>query len=467
MMTFLIQKDFFQLTPIQNAYQVLPLESMDGREEYRAMYMGKERVGFSFNALEKKGVQNEGSFELRHQTYLSFLFLGQEREMLIRGKARLDSTLNLQIFRVRISSGDYWTRITGQIAKNNLNLVIENKEGPPVRKIIPLNGPLFFSEALNFIWMPENLKIGKKGRVNVWNPLMTNLQPIDFHVTHKTRISYDGKDVEVYVAELDMGGILTHVWVDPAGTVLKEESPTGLTLKKEYAWQIFDAMRERRSSPPDLPNLYSVPSNEILKNPKKLHFLKVEIKQPEGEKIQEIKKENLDDLKELRLPLEINATEFSPYLEDSPWVSSKDPEITKQAKEIVGDEKSALTASLKILTWVHQNILPVPTMGIPQAREVLAAKRGDCNEYTVLFTALTRATGIPTKMIAGLVYQNGRFFYHAWPEVYLGRWIALDPTFGEAPANVTHITLVEGDAQDQLALVNQLGKIKIFILESK
>jgi transglutaminase-like putative cysteine protease len=70
-------------------------------------------------------------------------------------------------------------------------------------------------------------------------------------------------------------------------------------------------------------------------------------------------------------------------------------------------------------------------------------------------------------MMAGLVYQNGRFFYHAWPEVFVGQWVGLDPTFGQAPVDVTHIALVSGDLEQQVALVNQIGRIKIMILEAK
>ena len=33
----------------------------------------------------------------------------------------------------------------------------------------------------------------------------------------------------------------------------------------------------------------------------------------------------------------------------------------------------------------------------------------------------------------GLVHIRGSFYYHAWPEVWLGEWVAVDPTLGQAP----------------------------------
>ena len=52
---------------------------------------------------------------------------------------------------------------------------------------------------------------------------------------------------------------------------------------------------------------------------------------------------------------------------------------------------------------------------------------GDCNEHTVLFVALARALGLPARTAVGLVYLDGSFYYHAWPEVWLGEWVAVDP----------------------------------------
>ena len=90
---------------------------------------------------------------------------------------------------------------------------------------------------------------------------------------------------------------------------------------------------------------------------------------------------------------------------------------------------------------------------------------GDCNEHTVLFTALSRSAGIPTKMIAGLVYLDGTFYYHAWPRVYVGKWIDMDPTLGQEIADATHIGLLEGGLKEQIELVKIIGDLKIEVIE--
>ena len=96
---------------------------------------------------------------------------------------------------------------------------------------------------------------------------------------------------------------------------------------------------------------------------------------------------------------------------------------------------------------------------------VLKNKVGDCNEHSVLLVALLRAAGIPAQMEAGLVYLHGRFYWHAWNVLYLGKWVTADAVFNQIPANVTHIRLVRGDSGEQMNLMGVMGKIKLEVLE--
>ena len=80
----------------------------------------------------------------------------------------------------------------------------------------------------------------------------------------------------------------------------------------------------------------------------------------------------------------------------------------------------------RILNWVHETIEKRGTVSVPNALDTLKMKAGDCNEHAALFAALARAAGIPAKVSVGLVYTRDRFYYHAWNEVFLGHWVAVD-----------------------------------------
>ena len=155
------------------------------------------------------------------------------------------------------------------------------------------------------------------------------------------------------------------------------------------------------------------------------------------------------------------------YLQGDTMIPVYDEKVQKAAHEIVGQESDLWKRALKIHHFVYQNLEKVPTVSVPNALEVLTSKRGDCNEHSVLFTALARAAGIPTRSVAGLVYSDGfygapGFYYHAWVEIFTGKqWVALDPTWNQIPADATHLAFVEGGLDQQVQIIALMGKIKL------
>ncbi len=95
------------------------------------------------------------------------------------------------------------------------------------------------------------------------------------------------------------------------------------------------------------------------------------------------------------------------------------------------------------------------------ATEVLSSRAGDCSEHAVLMAAMTRAVGIPSKLVSGLVYHEGGFAYHMWVEVWTGGgWYALDPTIGGGAVDATHIKLGESAAKDGVVADLSLGVLR-------
>jgi transglutaminase-like putative cysteine protease len=156
-------------------------------------------------------------------------------------------------------------------------------------------------------------------------------------------------------------------------------------------------------------------------------------------------------------------SERTRYLKATPFIQSDHPEIRTKAKEIVSEGDPDIVKAKKLVAWVHQNIQKRPVLSVPNALETLRNRVGDCNEHAVLLAALARASGIPAEIEAGLVYQNGRFYYHAWNVLHLERWITADAAMGQLPADVTHLRFVRGTEQ-QIDLMQIIGKVKLEIL---
>jgi transglutaminase-like putative cysteine protease len=156
---------------------------------------------------------------------------------------------------------------------------------------------------------------------------------------------------------------------------------------------------------------------------------------------------------------------FNSFLQPTAFLQSDHPRIRDHAMQILGGETDAHRAVLRLKNWVYNEIKKQPTVSIPNALEVLQTKKGDCNEHTVLFNALARAAGIPARTVVGMVYLRGAFYYHAWSEVWLGKWVSLDSVLDQFPADVTHIQFVEGEIDRQVDILQLIGNLRIEVLQ--
>ena len=159
------------------------------------------------------------------------------------------------------------------------------------------------------------------------------------------------------------------------------------------------------------------------------------------------------------------------HLAADPFVQSDHPRIVAASREVLSalpEDATDAERALAIYEWVWTRIDKQPVLGVPSALEVLGTLRGDCNEHTILYTALARAAGLPTRIAIGLVWSEelAGFYYHAWPEVWLGdAWRRYDPTLGQQRADATHIKLLEGGIERWPQLLAFLGRLQIEVLE--
>ncbi|MGB2687567.1 MAG: transglutaminase-like domain-containing protein, partial [Desulfobacterales bacterium] len=256
------------------------------------------------------------------------------------------------------------------------------------------------------------------------------------------------------------------------GEVIREKGLLGFSLEKTTRKDaLFGLLAE---SSQDLTEIASVKSNIIFENPLKLERIKVEIsgintKDVHIESGRQVLKDNVliiqkEDL--TKLPDVINNMNTIPdrFVKPEPFIESDHPKILNLVEKIVTEDDTPLEKANKLMTWVHKNIEKRPVLSLPDALATLINKVGDCNEHAVLLTALLRAAGIPARIEAGLVYLNGRFYYHAWNLLYIGNWITADSLFGQLPADVTHIRFSSGTMQQQLDIMHIIGKVRLKIL---
>lgn len=139
--------------------------------------------------------------------------------------------------------------------------------------------------------------------------------------------------------------------------------------------------------------------------------------------------------------------ELRPYLQPSLYVQSTAPEIRALADSLVdGLDADALTVARRLHDWVHDHMVPARTnVRFKSSLEVLQDLRGTCSEYTVLFAALARAAGVPTRIAVGFaVSPGGELVLHTWPQVHVGSWLDIDPSWNAFPVGASHIKTGHG-----------------------
>ena len=160
--------------------------------------------------------------------------------------------------------------------------------------------------------------------------------------------------------------------------------------------------------------------------------------------------------------LPVSGAEFAPYLRPTPRINSTAPQIISLAKEIAGKDRDALSVAHKLGEWTYNNLkwkrVESGTL------ETLASREADCLEHSELYVALARALGLPARVVIGAAFGDGAFTAHAWVEIYLGRWVEVDPTWGMMDyVDSTHLRF-EGQSFITYAMLNQ---IQLEVLEAR
>jgi len=269
-------------------------------------------------------------------------------------------------------------------------------------------------------------------------------------------------------------------WVDDLGRLVAAQSPAGFRLERSAYEIVFENFRSRGPSAPtvDFVRETAIAANVALV-PDSLSELAVRLtgqslegldldggRQRRAGDTVVIRRETAAALRPTyRLP--DAGAELKPYQEPEPLIQSDDPRIQAQARQIIENTRRPDVAARRLTAWVHEHLRKEVSVGIQSALDVYARRAGDCNEHTVLFVALARAVGLPARTAAGLVYLDGTFYYHAWPEVWLNGWVAVDPTFGQFPADAAHLRLTVGGLARQLELVRLIGRLEVDVVSTE
>ena len=441
------------------------------RDTWMNIFQKDTKIGY----VHRQFSRSDEGYRFQESLFMQVNTMGMVQEVRVRTEGSLFPDFTLSSFRMELISGFFRFKVRGSQDGRKLTLVMGTP--PSEEKLeIPLQEKLYSAAGIHEIILRENLKTGSQKIFSIFDPLTLSHRPFQVTVLSEKPLTVMGREEKTRKVSLDFMGTRQFAWIGEDGDIVKEEGFLGIRLVKASREEALTGLSGTMSE--DLTEIAAIPSNVNIEGANGLHALRVRIDGVEGldlfinggrqrlkGRILTIRKESMEHLpdRSYRFP---RSADGKNYLESTPFIQTHDRVIRAQVREIVLPGDTDPVKAEKLVSWVYRNIRKRPVLSLPSAVETLKNLMGDCNEHAVLLAALARAAGIPADVEAGIVYQNGRFYYHAWNVLYLGRWITADATLGQMPADVTHIRFVRG-TERQGDIIGLIGKIRLKILEQK
>lgn len=466
----LIRLDVFsrpdQILPWRPPPVAKPLRSED---HWMAITQAKRKIGYAHRTLTttEKGYRLEESVLMRINT------MGVVQDIRMKTKGDMRADMSLSAFNFDLQSHLFRFSVSG-VMKGKEATIHYGTPAAPRKMVLPLPEAPHLSNSMFDSLRGKNLKTGDEIVIYVFNPASMGQRPVSLKVLGEEMITVMGRERKALKLDVDFMGSRQFAWLGEEGDVLREEGLLGMTLERVTKEEALDGLTLLASA--DLTEVASIDANMTIDDPDALKKMTLRLTNIDTKPLflngdrQHFKKNLLTIEKESWPPAHGKkefAEENAKFLRPSPFIQSDDPLIVRQVEKIISPRDGDAVKAKKIMDWLYRNIEKRPVLSVPNATETLENRVGDCNEHAVLLAAMARAAGIPAQIEAGLVYQRGRFYYHAWNILYLGEWITADATLGKMPADVTHIRLVRGGADRQIDLMGVIGKLKLQIVELK
>lgn len=406
----------------------------------------------------------------------------------------VDEDYHLIAFEKQKTEYDQRLRVSGKVMGDSL-LVESSLAGHTFSRVVAMPRDAVAPELLERGILRAGIPaVGDTFRLSVFNYATLDQTPIRYAILDTSSLDFEGRPGRYFLGEIEypegeMQGIKTQEWVDASGAVLLSETPTfelfaqRVPREEALAWYVPE-------------EAHRTTSDVKIEEPTKLNLLEVRLKlnvpgigkvfldderqhvTVESDTTARILIRRLSDDARSAGELPFKGAELTPYLEPTVYCQSQDPRLIELGHRIIGTETNAWRATKKLVEWVYNNMVATETnVKFNSSVEVLESMEGTCSEYTLLLMGLARAVGLPARVAVGLIPASGNVIgLHMWPEVYVGKWLGVDPSWNEMDINPAHIKITTGtlaledmlrfDIPLQLALT-QLDTVRVIQFDSE
>lgn len=473
--------------------QPLPRYTLDtwpSREYWTGIIFNGEKIGLTHLALLPPAAPG-GPYELRSEALLAFHFLGLSKKVTLKARDWVTGDLRLERFVHEYDLDGRTLTLSGTVEGGGLHVQRE-AGGKTTTDTIPLEEPVYPSSAIALYPTLQGLEVGRRLTYQVYDGQLQAVARVTQTIkAYQESDLYEGRAFQVATS---MEHQKSTLWLNERGEPVLEMAMNGIlisTLESEKRAKTYLA-RASLNKREVLLDYSRVRTNRVLRNPREVTMLQVAVSGTPAtfvlpsDRFQQCgpRAGQSDGANSGRVECLIRAADLSPPSEATPApafdptpdlgatpaIQSDDPQIRQTARDIVGDRADPRARIKRLVEWLRTEVTQEP-VDVFSSREVLNGRKAECQGLTLLYTAFARSLGIPTRVTNGLVYSGefDGFLYHTWAESFVGgRWLPVDPTFGQVVVDATHIKLLDGERPaDLMPLVDLVGKIRVEILAAQ
>jgi hypothetical protein len=448
------------------------------------IYFGNSRIGGSHITTVMGEYDNKPALVEQSETSTTIIAFGTPIEQHVTSNLWTDPSGVVPFYEsVSIGSGGMATDVTVRFYTDHIDAVLVSGKSTTKKTVqIPPGVRVTANDFAQGIWTDKSVTLGQEFKQATFNPVTLKLDTYTIKVVG-TGLSISDP-VLGSVENLNQCQVVgpegeMTVYQDAHGIPVKIEMPAGLVMRRDFAKESAGAdttlgagpFRGAVYVPPvDFATASAVEQKGAsIEKPRDCRKLKVEVTAPEaGTKVYTITsivpKPTTTTVKELAS----NKT-LAPMLANEAYLSLDSEAVKARAAKLRGKSDKVYDLVMKTRSWVHLTMHPTASFGLPRsAASVLTDPRGVCRDYAILYAALARAQGIPTRLCSGVVAFRDKFYYHAWAESFVGGsigWLPVDPTMEGRVVDATHIVINRGDPVSIYELVGAIGRVKVKVLE--
>ena len=450
------------------------------KEYWTGVVFNGTRVGFThIKIIPSEDIM--GGYDIHSAAYLRPRLFMFDKEIDLIAYDGVAEDLTLVHFSYRYDLDGNLLFLDGKRTGAELEVTVENRHNVS-RQTINLEDKIYPTSVIGLYPFLHGLQIGRRYSYVVYDAQKQKLVPVTQEV-----VAYEKSDLypgSAFKIVTHMQNQKMTTWMDYQGRPLLEMSLGGVIISayetKSAAERYLTSAALNKDEA--LLNFSLIETDMEISDPDYLASLSIEIngiKQTlnlPNDRRQHCRRRDATVI--CRIDPTSESAEKEQFIEDPDVlqhnlqptfaITTGHPKIVKIAQEAQVSSGNKMEQAQALMDWIANNIEQRP-VDVFTALDVLASGQSECQGHALLFAAMARTLGLPTRVVNGIVYSPALkgFVYHSWNECYLdGRWMAVDPTLKQLPAGATHLKIVEGHTPAELLpLVELIGKIDIRITE--